>query len=62
MTKPEVKSEINKLLDQMPDDFLQELLQYLKDSQRTDRKHNQIKSNLERVMKEDIELLKKLAE
>lgn len=62
MTKPEVKSEINKLLDQMPDDFLQELLQYLKDSQRTDRNHNQFKSNLERVMKEDIELLKKLAE
>ena len=62
MTKPEVKSEINKLLDQMPDDFLQDVLQYLKDSQRTDRKHNQIKSNLERVMKEDIELLKKLAE
>ncbi|MBA2329930.1 MAG: hypothetical protein H0V91_09950 [Flavisolibacter sp.] len=62
MSKDEIKSEINKVLDHFSDGALQELLIFL---QHLEQKHNDafISSNsLNKILSEDRELLKRLAQ
>jgi len=61
MTTIQIKSEIRKLLDTMPDKVLQELLDYLKEVQQQTKGQEDLKTHLHRIMKEDRELLEKLA-
>jgi mRNA-degrading endonuclease RelE of RelBE toxin-antitoxin system len=57
----DVKSEIIKMLDEVPEDVLEDLKKYLEELQ--DKSVNEIRHshNLQRILREDRELLKKLA-
>ncbi len=62
MSKEEIKSEINKVLDHFSDKALHELLQFLKE---LDNKPGNItfsKTSLEKVLEEDKNLLIRLAQ
>ncbi|MCA1751161.1 MAG: hypothetical protein ABR572_10335 [Cryomorphaceae bacterium] len=61
MTAQEIKSEIKKLLDSVPEDALQELLQYLQEAQKHSKDQKQMGLYLRKIMQEDKELLDKLA-
>jgi hypothetical protein len=62
MSKNEIKLEINKVLDNFSDKALNELLSFLKT---LDAKHSSsvsIKDLLDKILREDKELLAKLAQ
>ena len=61
MSKAEVKMEINKVLDNLPDTALQQLLEFLKELENTNQPYFQ-QDKLLSILMEDGELLKKLAE
>lgn len=62
MSKDEIKYEINKVLDLLPDKVLEDLLSFLKN---VDNHNSEIflnKSRLQRILNEDKDLLQKLAQ
>ena len=62
MSKNEIKLEINKVLDHFSDKALNELLSFLKT---LDAKHGtpvSLKNSLDKVLREDKDLLAKLAQ
>jgi hypothetical protein len=60
MSKEEIKYEINRILDQLPDQSLESLLSFLKE---LEAKRNQdLSDNLQRILSEDHELLERLAQ
>lgn len=61
MTTKEIKSEIQKTLDKVPESVLQDVLDFLRqaENQPTDRLN--LKRNLREIITEDKELLEKLA-
>jgi mRNA-degrading endonuclease RelE of RelBE toxin-antitoxin system len=61
MTTKEIKSEIQKSLDKVPETVLQDILDFLKqaENQPTDRLN--LAKNLRDIITEDKELLEKLA-
>ncbi len=61
MTTKQIKSEIQKLLDTVPDDVLQDLYDYLKEAQKQSRNQAELTSHLRKIIHEDRELLEKLA-
>jgi hypothetical protein len=61
MSKDEIKSEINKVLDLLPDKALEDLLSFLKSIGTKESISLMDKSSLERILTEDKELLIKLA-
>lgn len=61
MTTKQIKSEIQKLLDTVPDDVLQDLFDYLKEAQKQSRNQAELTSHLRKIIHEDRELLEKLA-
>jgi len=61
MTTKQIKSEIQKLLDTVPDDVLQDLFDYLKEAQKQTRNQAELTSHLRKIIHEDRELLEKLA-
>ena len=61
MSKDEIKSEINKVLDLLPDKALEDLLSFLKSIGTKESISLLDRSSLERILKEDKELLIKLA-
>jgi len=61
MSKEEIKDEINKVLDQLPDKTLEDLLLFLK---KIEEKHSITlfdRDRLEKILEEDKDLLTKLA-
>jgi hypothetical protein len=61
MSKEEIKDEINKVLDQLTDKTLEDLLSFLK---KIEEKHSITlfdRDRLEKILEEDNDLLKKLA-
>ena len=62
MTAKEIKVEIQKLLDTVPDQVLKELLAYLKEAQTKDESTVQLSSHLSQILREDKEVLQKLAQ
>lgn len=62
MSKEEIKTEINKMLDQLSDTALTELLQFLKELD--DKKQSTVFSteSLGKILSEDKDLLAKLAQ
>jgi len=61
MTTKQIKSEIQKLLDTVPDDILQDLFDYLKEVQKQTKSQAELTSHLRKIIHEDRELLEKLA-
>ena len=61
MSKDEIKSEINKVLDHLSDKTLADLLSLLKNIENKQSISLFDKSTLEKILTEDEDLLKKLA-
>ena len=62
MSREEVKSAINELLDNTPGQVLNEVLEYLKSIQGKSSQAIALSHNLRTILTEDKELLKRLAQ
>ena len=62
MTKTEIKNEIQKVLDIVPENILQDILDFLKDLQNQPSGSLNLTNNLRQILSEDKELLRKLAQ
>jgi hypothetical protein len=62
MSKDEIKYEINKVLDLLPDKALEDLLSFLKNVEGKSNDSLLDNLRLERILTEDKELLQKLAQ
>jgi len=62
MTTKEIKSEIQKVIENVPDGILKEILSYLKQAQKTSLKDIKISTHLRQILREDKDLLEKLAQ
>ena len=61
MTTKELKSEIQKTLDKVPEYILQDILVYLKEIERQPKKGIDMARNLRTILTEDKSLLERLA-
>ncbi|MBN8568574.1 MAG: hypothetical protein J0M18_02995 [Ignavibacteria bacterium] len=61
MSGQELKSEIQHVLDEMPEEILEDVLQYMKSIRNISHQKLQMSSNLKKILQEDKELLQKLA-
>lgn len=61
MSTKELKEEINKVLDDAPDEILESILDYLKGLLSKSNSDAIFSSHLNRILHEDKELLEKLA-
>ncbi|MDB5153305.1 MAG: hypothetical protein JWR54_2056 [Mucilaginibacter sp.] len=61
MTSIEIKTEIQKVLDQVPENVLQDVLDFLKELQNKCGDQIKLAINLRKILSEDRELLEKLA-
>ncbi len=61
MTTNLLKSEIQRLLETVPDEVLQELLDYLREAQKQTKEQAELSRYLKKIINEDRELLEKLA-
>ena len=62
MSRSELNSEIQKILSNLPDESLNSILEYLKEIQKIDSSKLLISKNLGKILKEDTQLLKRLAQ
>ena len=62
MSKDQIKYEINKVLDLMPDKALEDLLSFLKNVEGQSESSFLDSSRLKRILTEDKDLLQKLAQ
>jgi hypothetical protein len=61
MTTTDLKVEIQKAIDSVPESVLVDVLEYLKQIQSTPREKIVLSKNLSEVLREDKELLQRLA-
>jgi hypothetical protein len=61
MTTNEIKSEIQKTLDNIPENVLQDILDYLRSIQGKSAETIKLSKNLRDILTEDKELLERLA-
>ena len=62
MTAIEIKKEINKVLDQVPEKLLVDILDLIKEVQSDKSSNSTLTSNLKKILSEDSDLLHKLAQ
>jgi len=62
MSRQEISTEIQLLLDQLPEESLESVLDYLKKLKELDPKKLDSFSTLNKILKEDSNLLKRLAQ
>lgn len=62
MTTKELKIEIEKTIDKLPESALMEVLDYLKELEKLSKEDIELYNNLGRIIREDKILLAKLAE
>lgn len=62
MTAIEIKKEIGKVLDQVPEKLLEDILDLLKEVQSEKSLNPTLTSNFKKILSEDNDLLHKLAE
>ena len=62
MTTKQIKVEIQKTIDTLPDKVLEDILSYLKQVQKTSLKNIEVSRHLRQIFREDKELLEKLAQ
>lgn len=61
MTTNLLKTEIQRLLDTVPDSVLQELLDYLREAQKQTKEQAELSRYLKKIIHQDRKLLEKLA-
>ena len=61
MTTQDLRKEINRVIQKVPDDFLNEILSYLKEFENKSKNDLTSINHLKRILKEDQELLERLA-
>lgn len=61
MTAIDIKKEISKALDQVPEDILIDILNLVREVQ-TEKSSTTLTSNLNKILSEDSDLLNKLAQ
>ena len=61
MSPQELKNEIQKAIDSAPDSVLNEILNYIQQINNTDSEKLKLSHNLNKILKEDKELLKRLS-
>jgi len=61
MSKVEIKEEITKIIDGLPDDLLKDLLLYLQEVERKPSSTNMV-TNFRKILTEDRNLLHRLAQ
>ena len=61
MTTKDLRKEINRVIEKVPDDFLTEILKYLKEVENKTVKDFESLKHIKQIFKEDQELLEKLA-
>jgi len=62
MTKTQLKSEIQKVLDSVPESVLQDVLDFLKELQDQPEDKVRLTNNLRKILSEDKALLERLAQ
>jgi len=62
MSIAEIKLEIHKVVDNVPEEILESVLAYLKELSKTNNNKIALSLNLKQILIEDRELLQKLAE
>lgn len=62
MTKTQIQSEIQKVLDTVPESVLQDVLNFLKELQDQPAQKVRLTSDLRKILSEDKDLLEKLAQ
>lgn len=62
MTSLQIKAEIDKLLNEMPEDALQSVLDLLNEIKIQPAEKSRLAANIKKIMTEDRELLKRLAQ
>ncbi len=61
MATKDLRKEINRVIQEVPDDFLTDILSYLKEVENKSKKDFESLRHLKQIFKEDRELLEKLA-
>lgn len=61
MTTKDLRKEINRVIQEVPDDILTDILSYLKEVENKSKKDFESLRHLKQIFKEDQELLEKLA-
>ncbi|MCX6304686.1 MAG: hypothetical protein NT040_06945 [Bacteroidetes bacterium] len=61
MTTKDLRKEINRVIQKVPDDFLTDILSYLKEVENKSKKDFESLRHLKQIFKEDQELLEKLS-
>ena len=61
MTTKQIKTEIQKLLDTVPDNVLQDLLSFLKQANKQSKDQSELSSYIKRILAEDRQVLEMLA-
>lgn len=62
MTKAQIQTEILKVLDNVPESILQDVLDFLKELQDQPEDKVRLANNLRQILAEDKELLERLAQ
>lgn len=62
MTAIEIKKEINKALDQVPEKLLVDILDLIREVQLDQSSNSTLTSNFKKILSEDSDLLHKLAQ
>lgn len=62
MTVKQIKQEIQKSLDNLPENVLQHVLEYLQEVQRSGTDKVKLRSDLNKILREDRDLLQRLAQ
>ena len=62
MSKVEIKDEINKIIDGLPDDLLNDLLVYLQEVEKKPASSINLVANFRKILNEDRNLLHRLAQ
>lgn len=61
MKTTEIKDEINKIIEKLPNEILGDILEYLQQVENTTTEKFQLTKNVRKILIEDRELLEKLA-
>ncbi len=61
MSVHEIRQEIHKVVDNMPEEILQNILEYFKELEHSSKDKVKLAQNLKLILSEDKELLHKLA-
>lgn len=61
MKTKDLRKEINRVIQEVPENFLEDILSYLRNIEKKSKKDIEAFSDLKRIFKEDQELLEKLA-